>query len=401
MTDDDDTAATLLEEASAPDIEQVDTNRPIQHFNHDLLFFFLGTASLMSFATICNAIDIFRNLSGPSDIATILSRSYNFPFAAASLCQFVLKLRNLRMALLFGLSCLIIISFLFVALVVVSPKAIYRITQTLVFLLGVFSSLIFTSTYWLLSHVAISSGLLVSSGVGCGGVLACGLRILTKSAFPDPKQQTTSSVSYFCLSPVVFVVILIYFICVMRSRFLSLKLILPEVDTIPLVSRTTLKVFKTIFFQWFSVALNTAITLSLYPGFLSGVKELSEIEDWTPVLVTTLFGVFDWLGRHLPARYMWLSKKGALFTVISRLLFYVPFVASIRGTVELGDPMWTFCWVVPFALTSGYSGTVALVFGSNPKELSDDAKQCSASLMLIAAWIGTIAGMGITWILAI
>jgi equilibrative nucleoside transporter 1/2/3 len=400
-TDDDGRTAPLLEHAVAPEIEQLDTDRPIQHSSHGLLFFLLGTASLMPFAAICNAIDIFRSASGRSHIATILSRSYNFPFAAASLLQFLLKLRSLRIAFLCGLSCLIVISFLFVALIAVSPAGTYRMTQVLVLLSGVFPSLIFTSTYSLLSQVAISAGILVSSGIGCGGVLSCGLRILTKTAFPDAKQQTTSSVSYFCLGAVVLVVILIYFVCVMRSPVLCLTLVLPNVDTIPLISRTTLKVFKTIFSQWFAVALNSAITLSLYPGFLTGVKELSEIGDWTPVLVTTLFCVFDWLGRHLPARYTWLSRKGALFTVIGRLIFYVPFVVSIRGVVELGDPMWTFCWLIPFAFASGYGGTFALIFGSNPEELADDTRQCTASLMLIAVWVGTITGMGITWILAI
>jgi predicted neutral ceramidase superfamily lipid hydrolase len=170
MTDDDGRSAHLLDDATAPDIGHIDMDQPIPHSSHDLLFFLLGTASLMSFATICNAIDIFRSVCSHPNIATVLSRSYNFPFAMASLLQFLLKFRNLRTAFLFGLSCLIVLSFLFVALVAVLPSATYRMTLVFVF----FSSLIVTSTYSLLSQVAISAGVLTSSGIGRGGVFAWG-----------------------------------------------------------------------------------------------------------------------------------------------------------------------------------------------------------------------------------
>jgi equilibrative nucleoside transporter 1/2/3 len=224
---------------------------------------------------------------------------------------------------------------------------------------------------------------------------------MTKAAFTEESQKLMSSVCYFVLNSGIILGILIYAICKLRQPCLTDKLVLPAQDrSVPFFSRKGFELFKIIFPQFGAVFLDYAITLSMYPGFLTSVKEVPEIGNWTPVIVTTLYCTFDWLGRHLPVRYFWFSKKTWMM-IWSRVLFYPIFVLSIRQVVDLGDPMWTFVWLIPFAFTHGYVGTVAMAHGSNPDELSDETRELAALMMVLAVWMGTLAGMGLTWLIGI
>jgi equilibrative nucleoside transporter 1/2/3 len=396
MCDGDDLASPLLESVEIGEGPPTEPIHIDHEPNHENLFFLLGTASFMGFDTICNAIDIFRDISGRPDIATTLTRAYNFPCATISLFLLLFRPRNLRVTILVSLSFLVLTTSLFTALVTVSPERELTMILILAAVSGFFSSILYSTTSSFLSQFTMSADILNANGIGCSGVLACGIRIMTKAAFTEESEKSMGSVSYFCLNAAIILGILIYAVCKLRQECLSEKLELPKGGAVAMFPRTTLEIVKVIWPQWCAVFLDYAITLSMYPGFLTDVKEVPEIGDWTPVIVTTLHCVFDWLGRHLPTRYRWFSKKTWML-IGTRVFFYPIFVLSIRGIVDLGDPMWTFVWLIPFAFTHGYVGTVSMAHGSNPDGMEDQIKESAALLMSLAVGLGTLAGMGLTW----
>jgi equilibrative nucleoside transporter 1/2/3 len=391
-----------LPAADAP--EEVDLplilDRPDLESTHEVLFFVLGSASFLAFDTVCNAIDIFRDISGLANVGTLLTRAFNIPCAVVSLILLLFRPRNLRVTILVSLAFLALTTALFTVVVMHSPKQEFRWIAIMAGISGFFSAVLYSTTSSFLSQFEISALILSSNGIGCSGVVASGIRIMTKAAFTEESQRAMSSVSYFFLNAVLMLGIFTYAIYKLRQPCLTDKLLLSPLNgPAPIFSRTAVEIIKVIGVQWLAVFLDYAITLSIYPGFLTRVKEVPEIGDWTPVIVTTLYCVFDWLGRHLPVRYRWFSKKTWMM-VGSRLFFYPAFVLSILEIVDLGDPLWTFAWLIPFAFTHGYVGTVSMANGSNPDELSDETKASAAALMALSIWLGTLAGVGLTWVIA-
>jgi equilibrative nucleoside transporter 1/2/3 len=345
-----------------------------------------------------NAIDILQSISGSLSTATTITRAYYIAWALTSflLCNF--RPRRLRIWFIVSLVFLSILMITFAALMLNVPTHFWTFSQLIIAASGFFSALAFWSTVWFSSQFGPSAEVLVSSGNGCSGIIASGIRILTKSAFPFESQKTSSSTSYFILCALVLLIAFLYFSYRMHSPDLMAKLIRPpDSDSGVFFSMVTVETMKIIGVQLFSTFLNWAITLSLFPGYLTGVPEVSEIADWTPIVVTTLFCVFDWLGRYLGEKWLWPSRKYSWATVVLRLLFYPIFVVSIRLGVDLGDPLWTFFWVVPFAASHGYSGTVITIAGLEHEGVPADKKETASFLMSLAILVGISAAMGLTF----
>jgi equilibrative nucleoside transporter 1/2/3 len=72
---------------------------------------------------------------------------------------------------------------------------------------------------------------------------------------------------------------------------------------------------------------------------------------------------------------------------------------SIQGAVDLGEPWWTIAWMVPFAITNGYSGTVSLIYGSNHEKLTMMQRKYAGLLVSCAVNVGILLSMGLTFAL--
>ncbi|KAH0789874.1 Nucleoside transporter family protein [Histomonas meleagridis] len=366
---------------------------------HPALFFLLGNASLLAFNIIINAIDIYIRLTNNNNIGAVLNRFYNIPCSLTSLALCIIKPKNFKLVLIIALTALslLLVGMPLAILIKMSDSAVYWMTMILSSFVGIFSACIFSSSYSIATQVSPQSTGYISSGNGCCGVIAAVLRIVTKAAFNKESLETISSAIYFFLADAIIIGTLIYLIKKLQDPLIAAKMAQPsKEEATPLFSKSTLNTIKIIWPLWLSEFCNYMITLSLFPGYVSQTKD---IKTWTPVIVTSIFCVFDWVGRYLPAKFLWPSQKWAWIPILFRLLSYPIFMLSLQGVINLGEPYWTFLWMIPFATSNGYFGTVVLIHGSNHSLLTNDEKRFAGLLMSFAVNAGilmaTIVSFGI------
>ena len=164
-------------------------------------------------------------------------------------------------------------------------------------------------------------------------------------------------------------------------------------------SKSTLRVIQVIWVQWFSIFFNFCITLSIFPGYLTCVKAPSFLGTWPPVIITSLFCVFDWIGRAIPGKLLWPSRKFAWIPVVTRFAFYAIFMLSIQQIFNLGDPWWTFAWMIPFGISNGMFGTVQIIYGANHDQLTFEQRKYAGLLVSFAVNAGILFAMILTSVL--
>lgn len=370
--------------------------------SRNLLFFLLGNASLLAFNMEINGIDIYTKLisSKADSIGTDISRFYNIPCSIVSLIICVLKPKNIKLLLISALISLTSIMFLVptLLLIKIDEDTLYYVTASFFALTGVVSALTFSSTFSMASQLGPSAGAYTSSGNGCCGVVAAALRIVIKAIFHKESQFVGAAAAYFYIADLIFLLTTIYFIITLRDPEVASR-VNPPPDDSSVFSKQTVETIRVIWPLWIAECSCFLITLSIFPGYMAAVLPGSSgiSSDWTPVIVTSLFCIFDWVGRYLPAHFIWPSEKRAWIPVFGRLLFYPIFILSLQKVMNVGDPYWTFVWTIPFAITNGYSGTVAMIHGTNHSKLSSECRRYAGFLMSFAINFGIFIAMWLTF----
>lgn len=394
------TKMSLLEDSNQPS-ELLDENasKPVPI----VLFFLLGNASLLAYNIAINAIDIFSPLFSDLNIniGADISRSYNIPSAIISFLLIFFKPKNLRVSIVISLSILILVMCIMPILFSIESltKQVRNLYWAVIIVIGcmaVFSSLVFSSTYAFASQCGEKASAAVSSGNGACGVIAAFLRVITKLTLS--KYEDISSLIYYSVAAIVILLSLIYFAIVTEKNKDSIShYLVQESGTSSLPSiRDLLATIRIIWIEWSSVALNFVITLTLFPGYVTDTRQ-GKLGSWSFVLVTTVFCIFDWLGRFLPSVFMFPPRKFAWIPVVCRLLFFVVFMISIQGAADLGEPYWSILWQIPFALTNGYCGTVSLIYGSNHEKCDLEQRKQGSFLISFAINAGILLAMCLTY----
>lgn len=387
---------TLDENLLSEDFSSVSESRkPSKSEVQYMLFFMLGNASLLCFNIIINAIDIYQNITKNNSVGDRLSQAYNIPCSLTALALCIIKIRNLKLVLIIALSILTAILCIIPVLLLAStnPDIIYYGTLILTGLSGIVSSIIFSNAYSIASQFVPESGAAVSSGEGCCGVLAAVMRIITKAAFSSGPYLIYSSACYFFLAAAFVLATLIYFIRLSSKPEISAKIQNNNEQADKLFTPDMKNAIKEIWPLWLSCLLVFCVTLTIFPGYVTaGIQ--GPLKSWMPVIVTSVFCVFDWLGRWLPAVGMWPSPKYLWIPVVLRLLFFPIEIVSLQGFLKLGEPWYTAVMMLPFALSNGYFGTAAIIYGSNAEQLTAPQKRYAGLLMSFAVNAGIILAMG-------
>ena len=110
------------------------------------------------------------------------------------------------------------------------------------------------------------------------------------------------------------------------------------------------------------------------------------------VVNVTIFNTFDFIGRSLPRwdslvivspRWLWLP-------VVLRAAF-VPLFVICKKPQLIHNDLATFAIMAAFALTNGYLGTLAMMFG--PAKLAPADKETGGSIMVFMLTVGLTAGV--------
>jgi equilibrative nucleoside transporter 1/2/3 len=382
----------------APLIEESGSDLIPEENSQKLMFFLLGNASLFSFNLVINAADVYQNFTANPNIATNLSRAYNIPSSVTSLILCFLKPKCFNVTLKFNLIFATLILFaLPLILLFDSQDVIYYLTIVCVGLLGVCSSFLFSSSNSLASQFGPKSGASVSSGCGICGIFAAVMRFATKGIFSE-NHLILGTFVYFIFAALIVLGTFIYIQYKFSDPSISLKLNQSE-NSLKFFSQDSLDTIKVIWLYWTSTFLDFCITLTLFPGYLAQVKTLSSLGSYTPLIITSVFQIFDFVGRSLPIYFMWPSEKFGYLPVLSRFIFFPIFILSLQQIISVDEPFWTFIWNIPFAFTNGYFGTISLIYGANHSQLSPEKKEYAGYLLSFSVNGGILLAMGLTFCL--
>lgn len=383
----------------------MDPLRTVPMKTYYVMYFLFGNAALLAFNIIINAIDIYLALTGEKDVAVMLTRCYNIPSSCIALILCFWKPKNLRKYMMMALAAtgIFLCCLPIFILIPMDGAVVYWGSMIIVGLCGIAGSSILSTTYATAAQFSAEHAAFASSGSGCCGVVASVLRIITKAIFAHPTDQQNKFMStiYFFLAAIFIFATLGYYMYILRVDGWFANNINP-VQTESKLSQLfngVKDVIETIWPIWLANFINFMNTLSVFPGYVTGLPEKEPWGTWTSVIVTSLFCVFDWVGRYIPSQVMWPSQKWCYIPAYVRLLFYVIFMVSIQGVLDLGEPYWTFLWMIPFAVSNGWMSTLLMVHGSNHTDLSPDQKRTAGFIMSFATTGGILAAMFVTYAL--
>lgn len=348
----------ILEDYNTIETENADETEstPNQDEPNLALFYLLGNGSLLPYNIFLNSIDLLNKYCKSHNMGMYINRTFPFAFSITSIALTLFQPKNPLSFFITGFIILTAITIAYPILLVVgfSKHTLSILTIILLYLIGFASGLTFFSARKLVFKFKQSSFSFLSSSYGCFAVIAVSLRISTKSAFYDDSQIVMSSLCYYFLSAVLLLVFLVYFLICLCSPSIKHKFRkVSGIEYIPFISRESIKIF---FEKWpffLSELLNSFITTSLFPGYLTYVNESPDIGDWTSVIVTSVFCIFNLIGESFAMKIDSQFKYLDLIIASCRSISYPLFIPSIENIFALGEPVWTFCWSILFGLSNG------------------------------------------------
>jgi equilibrative nucleoside transporter 1/2/3 len=252
------------------------------------------------------------------------------------------------------------------------------------------------------------------SGMGVAGVLAGLLGIVIKLTSPDSLQR--NAFIYFSVGAALMIVSIASFLALYilpYSKFMTnpiVEFIMPEsessdregeVDTVPDEStplvppsarvhygRLLLKIGPDVFSAFFVFF----VTLFLFPGLTLEIEPswsgLSA--SWLGILLIFTFQLFDFIGRTLPRFVIFIPRRLVIFLALFRVVFIFLFIILVRPH-WLTSNAWAFAFMVVFAVSNGYLGTLAMMYG--PQGLAAHEKEAASVILSFALNAGVFAGV--------
>ncbi|KAL4148451.1 hypothetical protein QTP88_002691 [Uroleucon formosanum] len=160
------------------------------------------------------------------------------------------------------------------------------------------------------------------------------------------------------------------------------------------------EVSKIIWKQMLAIFLCYFVTLSIYPGVLSDLVS-PRFGTWMPVLVMTVFNLFDLMGKLLGA-YSYERWDDKILKSTKKRLFMIPAILLI---VLVQHPFHTkiiseFMIVLQTAVlgvTNGITGSVPMIFA--PAKVVEERRELAGNIMTISYIAGTTAGSLFAYVL--
>lgn len=366
----------ILEDYNSVETENVDEieNAPIQDNPSSALFYLLGNGSFLPYNIFLNSIDLLNEYCKSHKMGMKYNRAIHFSFSITSIILALFRPKNPIPLYITGFTILTAITIAYPILLVVgfSKQTLTILTIIFFYFIGISTSLTFSSARQLVFKFKQTSFSFFTSSYGCFAVIAVSLRISTKSAFFDDSQIVISSLCYYFLSAFLLLVFLVYFLInlcspVIKNKFRKVS----GVEYTPFISRESIKI---LFEKWpffLSEILNIFFTTSLFPGYLTYVKESPDIGDWTPVIVTSVYCIFNLVGETFASKIDSQFRYLDLIIASCRSISYPLFIPSIENIFALGEPVWTFCWTILFGLSNGLVKTHVFLNAFREPNLKD------------------------------
>ena len=156
-----------------------------------------------------------------------------------------------------------------------------------------------------------------------------------------------------------------------------------EVEEAPAVSASAMDVFRKMQGDAWCVFYVFFVTLSLFPGLITEIQPVSVhifgTNGWFQICLISTFMLGDLIGRSLPQIWIGLTPNNYWIAVIARTAFYPLIAFCIRPHYFDQSDIIPIFIVLCLALSNGYLGTLAMMFG--PQRVEESEKEVGGIIM--------------------
>ncbi|WMV13999.1 hypothetical protein MTR67_007384 [Solanum verrucosum] len=137
-----------------------------------------------------------------------------------------------------------------------------------------------------------------------------------------------------------------------------------------------------------------ALTLSIFPGFLSEDTGSHNLGSWYALVLIAMYNVWDLIGRYIPLiKCLKLeSRKGLMVVILLRSLF----VPAFYFTAKYGDQGWMIMLTSLLGVSNGHLTVCVLTCA--PKGYKGPEQNALGNLLVLFLLGGIFAGVTLDWL---
>ncbi|XP_078726727.1 equilibrative nucleoside transporter 1-like isoform X1 [Lampetra fluviatilis] len=338
---------------------------------------------------------------------------------------------------LFGNLAMFVLTAVLVWVKMLSPKDFFIITIISVFIINMFGAVFEASLFGLAGQFPTSYMTAVMSGVGISGMFTALAMIF---ALLGSSDNSSVAFWYFVTACIITVITILCYVSLSRLRFSMYYLMedtkvqieenvssiedkhngefqdntmCPDNKHILNVRQSVIRkcaIMKQIWMPAFSVCCVFWLTFTLFPAITVRVDTVTDDSKWNtffqPVCGFLAFGFSDFVGRSLPALYMWPKADSWWLPVlvVLRLVFVPLFLLCNIASRPLGitpfrhDAAFVIIMLL-MGTSNGYLATLSMSYG--PKNVNAHQAETAGVIMMtfiaLGLALGGVSSFIITW----
>uniref|UniRef100_A0A3B3BFD0 Equilibrative nucleoside transporter 4 n=1 Tax=Oryzias melastigma TaxID=30732 RepID=A0A3B3BFD0_ORYME len=155
-------------------------------------------------------------------------------------------------------------------------------------------------------------------------------------------------------------------------------------------------VSRVIWTYMLSIAVTYSITLCLFPGLESEIKNAT-LGEWFPILIMATFNMSDFVGKILAALpYDWSGGRLLFFSCL-RVVFIPLFVMCVypASAPTLSHPAWPCLFSLLMGVTNGYFGSVPMIQAAG--KVPPEQRELAGNTMTVSYMTGLMVGSSVAY----
>jgi equilibrative nucleoside transporter 1/2/3 len=236
-------------------------------------------------------------------------------------------------------------------------------------------------------------------------VLVSAMRVFTKALYPqDAHGLRQSAILYFIVGIVVMIMCIVCYNVadrlpvVVYYKDIKKRAQKAEVGggmTGPAWRSTLWSIVGTVKWYGIGVILIYAVTLSIFPGYITEDVHSETLKDWYPILLISAYNVFDLVGKALPAVYLLQNANIAVAGSFARLLFYPLFYGCLHGPNFFRTEIPVTILTCLLGLTNGYLTSILMILA--PKAVPIHHSETAGIVIVLFLGVGLVIGSFVSW----
>ncbi|XP_034567052.1 equilibrative nucleoside transporter 4 isoform X2 [Notolabrus celidotus] len=155
-------------------------------------------------------------------------------------------------------------------------------------------------------------------------------------------------------------------------------------------------VSRVIWTYMLSIAVTYSITLCLFPGLESEIRNVM-LGEWFPILIMATFNMSDFVGKILAALpYDWSGGRLLFFSCL-RVVFIPLFVMCVypASSPTLSHPAWPCLFSLLMGVTNGYFGSVPMIQAAG--KVPPEQRELAGNTMTVSYMSGLMVGSVVSY----